>query len=416
MERKLIGLVDCNNFFVSCERLFRPDLRQVPVVVLSSNDGCVVARSQEIKDNGIPMGVPYFQIKDTLSQIGAVAFSSHFALYRDISRRVFNVIKQRLGSIEQYSIDECFFLVEEAEANVVAEELRALVYREVGIPVSVGIGRSRTQAKYASRVAKKTGGVFVLTEAVWSAQTPEILLGEIWGVGAARTRQFADRGLRTVAEYLAVPRAITRQLFGVEGERLSLELSGQTKTTLGVSHELQKTIMSTRSFAHETTNKTTLLAALRYHLHEIVTELSELGAVAKTLRVLAYPSRFSDYALSGMSADIVLPIPSNNIYTLERYIDDLVEKHYRPGVPYKKAGVVVSVVSSRLRTESLFPNPEEERTQALTEALLEINRRQGRGVIRLGAVASRHQLWQARTDSLSPDYTTSWKCLRTVKA
>jgi DNA polymerase V len=416
MFRQQVGLIDCNNFFVSCERLFRPDLRTKPVVVLSSNDGCVVARSQEIKDKGIPMGVPYFQVKDILSEIGAVAFSSHFALYRDISRRVFNVVKQRLGSIEQYSIDECFFLVEPDQAQVVAEELRTLVYQEVGIPVSVGIGQSRTQAKYASKLAKKSGGVKVVSKADWAERQTQIPLGEIWGVGSARTRAFTERGLRTVGDYLNLPRALARQLFGVEGERLWSELKGESSTVLSRAHEPQKSLMSTRSFANETTNKTTVLEALRYHLHEIVADLHDMQAVATSIRVLAYPSRFSDYVLQGMSVEIVLPVPSNNLFVLEKYILAAVEKHWRPGVPYKKAGIVANIKPNVGQTDTLFPSQSEAKTNGLTQTLLQINRRQGRGAIRLGAVSTKKMLWQSRTDALSPDYTTSWKCLCSVKA
>ncbi|MFM2423981.1 MAG: hypothetical protein RLZZ70_370, partial [Candidatus Parcubacteria bacterium] len=142
-----VGLIDCNNFFVSCERLFRPDLRAVPVLVLSSNDGCVVARSREIKDMGIPMGVPYFQIKDILKDTGTVCFSSHFALYRDISSRVFSVVREQFSRVEQYSIDEAFFTFEAdslPEAERLLTTLKALVEQRIGIPVTVGAAASKT--------------------------------------------------------------------------------------------------------------------------------------------------------------------------------------------------------------------------------------------------------------------------------
>src|SRR3989338_2114936 len=161
---KYIALLDCNNFFVSCERLFRPDLLGKPVVVLSSNDGCVVARSKEIKDKGIPMGVPYFQIKDTLTEIGATIFSSHFALYRDVSRRVFEVVRTYQSEIEQYSIDECFFTSESEDPYRWVEEMKRRVEQEVGIPVSIGVASSKTRAKYVNTVAKKTTGIAIWGE------------------------------------------------------------------------------------------------------------------------------------------------------------------------------------------------------------------------------------------------------------
>lgn len=410
------GLIDCNNFFVSCERLFRPDLRHRPVVVLSSNDGCVVARSQEIKDKGIPMGAPYFQVKDTLSDIGAVVFSSHFSLYRDVSRRVFNVVRRELGQIEQYSIDEAFFIAEATEATTTAERLRATVFREVGIPVSVGIGLSKTQAKYANAVAKKTNGVYELTSENLAREASTIKLGDIWGVGRARAEQFRVKGLATVAEYMTLPRASTRQLFGVEGERLWAELRGEVPRVLAGGHELQKSIMSTRSFAHETTSRFVLKEALMYHLSEIVDELGRKEALATTLRVLAYPSRFSDYAFQGMSVETVLTAPTRDIFVLERQIEAVLKAHIRPGVPYKKAGIVVGVTAARGTTDTLFPTAEAEKTRVLTETLLSINKEQGREALTLGRVGAKQSVWRAKTDALSPNYTTSWQSLCVVKA
>lgn len=416
MSRRLIGLIDCNNFFVSCERLFRPDLRRTPVVVLSSNDGCVVARSQEIKDKGIPMGAPHFQVKDMLSDMGAVVFSSHFALYRDISRRVFSVVAREVGQIEQYSIDEAFFTVEESEAEELAERLRRVIHTEVGIPVSVGLGLSRTQAKYANALAKKTTGVCLLTPALWEDRSDQITLSELWGVGAARTREFSGHGLKTVADYLALSRATVRQLFGVEGERLLAELRGEVGTVLTYQAPLQKTIMSTRSFAKETSDQAVVREALLHHLHEIVAELHRKRGVATRVRILAYPSRFGDYALQGLSVEVALTAPTNDIFTLEHEVVGLLTENFKPGVPYKKAGVVVAVAAESGRSLTLFPSREEEKTAALTKVLFEINGRQGRDAIKLGTISTRQTAWRSRTDALSPNYTTDWKSLRTVKA
>ena len=162
MYTEPIGLLDCNNFFVSCERAFRPDWRRRPVVVLSSNDGCVIARSQEIKDSGIPMGVPYFKIKDSLKDMEAVACSANLTLYRDLSRRVFEIMRAKLSSVEQYSIDEAFFLVPpDGDVLAIAAELQAVIVQSLGLPVSIGIGQSKTQAKFANRCTKQTGQVTI---------------------------------------------------------------------------------------------------------------------------------------------------------------------------------------------------------------------------------------------------------------
>ena len=174
---KYIGVIDGNNFFVSCERLFRPDLVGKPVIVLSSNDGCVVARSQEVKDIGVAMGVPVFQIKDIIKDKGIVTFSSNFTLYRDISQRVFSVVKELLPDKEQYSIDEAFFTLEATDVVEVTHKLKVIkheIERRVGIPVSIGLAATKTQAKYASKLAKKTGGVVVIDGCSWHALATHI--------------------------------------------------------------------------------------------------------------------------------------------------------------------------------------------------------------------------------------------------
>jgi DNA polymerase V len=190
---KYIGVVDCNNFFVSCERLFRPDLLRKPVLVLSSNDGCVVARSQEVKDIGIAMGVPYFQIKDIIKDNGITCFSSHFALYRDISRRVFVVVAELVPLHEIYSIDEAFFVLEatsDAEAAAVALRLKQSIEKRVGIPVSIGISDTKTRAKLVSKIAKKKGGIAVLVGDEFMTVCGEKLLAEVWGVGRNLTVRY----------------------------------------------------------------------------------------------------------------------------------------------------------------------------------------------------------------------------------
>ncbi len=412
---RYVGLVDCNNFFVSCERLFRPDLKNRPVVVLSSNDGCVVARSQEIKDKGIAMGVPYFQIKDTLSDMGAVTFSSHFALYRDISNRVFEVLRRRLGSIEPYSIDECFFRTSLAEAEALGIELRDLVAKEVGIPVSVGIALSKTQAKYANSLAKKTNGFYLLKPEDWQVKIGEIKMGEVWGVGVGRTKQFGLSNINTVAEFLNLTAAEVGERFGIEGVRLYTELTGLNSSKIFSDSPTPKSIMNTRSFAKESKSKKVMLEALFYHLHELVKELHQTGTKASRIRVLMYPSRYSSFAFQGSSVEAILTIPSSDIFELTKVVTDLVEKHYRQDVPYKKAGVVATVRAEGALTASLF-GINSANTNELTETVIAINNRHGKNALRLGNLAQSQAVWSSRSESMSPDYTTCWSDLKTVKA
>jgi len=416
---KYIALLDCNNFFVSCERLFRPDLLGRPVVVLSSNDGCVVARSKEIKDKGIPMGVPYFQIKDTLLGMNAAVFSSHFALYRDVSRRVFEVVRTYQPEIEQYSIDECFFTFESDDPLAVVEEIKKRVEQVVGIPVSIGVASSKTRAKYVNSVAKKTTGIALMTEEEWVSSAPGIRLSEIWGVGSRRSRQFDTHGIKSVADLLATPHSRIETLFGVEGVRLKAELSGQAVFGITARRPLQKSLMSTRSFAKETKEYEVLLNAIKYHLYQVVQDLESMDAKTNVIRVMIAPSRYGDYAFYGSSLETVLTIPTRDIFTLQEAAVGLLRKAFNPEVPYKKAGVVLSGISvTEAETMSLFAGPAEESDatkSAVSAAIFSINKKHGKALVQLGSVTGTNLAWQSRKDSVSPSYTTSWADLKVVR-
>lgn len=416
MTMARIGLLDCNNFFVSCERLFRPDLAKCPVVVLSSNDGCIVARSQEVKDMHIPMGVPYFQVKDSLTKAGAAVFSSHFALYRDISRRVFEVVRAELGKVEEYSIDECFFNLTAKDEAALAQSIRQRVWQCVGMPVSVGVAASKTQAKYANAVAKKTTGFYSLPHAVWEETIVRLPLTEIWGVGRGRSQQFTAHGLKTVADYLTVPRPVIARLFGLEGVRLYEELCGHSVLPVLTTQALAQSIMSTRSFAEVVTSQYQLQDALLYHMHEVVAELQAKQLQASAIRVIMYPSRYSDYALQGTSKETIFTLPTNDIFTIERAVLARVMADYKPNFPYKKAGIVVTGLRpASVATGSLFA-AEETTSESLQETLLELQKRYRKNIIQLGRLPTIQAPWQAKHDELSPNYTTRWNELKTIKA
>jgi DNA polymerase V len=412
-----IGLIDCNNFFVSCERVFRPDLRGKPVAVLSGNDGCIVARSQEIKDNNIPMGVPYFQVKDILSDIKATLFSSHFTLYRDFSRRVFAVVAAELGTIEQYSIDECFFAIS-GEEEAVRERLlrlKQLVEKSTGIPVSIGVGFSKTQAKYASKRAKKTDGVYLLSGVTWTALLPAVTLAELWGVGSARARAFSAKGLVTVAEYVRVPRSQIATWFGLEGVRLWAELRGEAALPIKRVVPAQKSYMSSGSFPAETNDFQVLKEAVLHHTQSVARDLYQNQQGSTTLRVMIYPSRYSDFAFQGASREAVLVTPTSDIFTLQKQALELLKAGFKPGVPYKRAGVVVGQICDlAYQADSLFPDSKTSRE--VSDILFSLQRRFGQEQVQLGVVkAKTPHLWQSKRKALSPSYTTQWQALKIVR-
>ncbi len=411
-----IGLIDCNNFFVSCERVFRPDLKRRPVVVLSSNDGCVVARSQEIKDIGIPMGVPYFQVKDILVQNDAVVFSSNFTLYRDISRRVFEVVRTELDSFEQYSIDECFFSFPGEGIEDLAKRLRQRIEREVGITVSIGMAPSKTIAKYANGLAKKTNGIKKLSLSEWVEIAPTITLSDLWGVGYRRARAFKQRGITTPEELGNLPPTLVKTWFGVDGLRLQAELLGNPALPVTGQVTPKKSIASTRSFAKETTSEAVVFDALSFHLHQVVSSLSEHNQVAKKMTILLYPNRYGDYVLQGVSVGVEFTYPTRNIMTMQTALKGLMKSAFKATIPYKKVGVICTELSSEETASlSLFEDIVTEQ-DGLTCLLSKLTKLHGKEVIQLGRLAKTKASWQARKGLLSPEYTTAWEGIKLVKA
>jgi DNA polymerase V len=417
---KYIAVLDCNNFFVSCERLFRPDLVGKPVVVLSSNDGCVVARSQEIKDMGIVMGVPYFQVKDILTKAHTTSFSSHFALYRDISSRVFQVVKAHVPLMEQYSIDEAFFTLTETnkvDAEAAMRRLKATVDRMVGIPVSIGVSTTKTQAKHASKRAKKAGGVVVMDSSDWEETSVTIALADIWGVGGRLSRRYREAGIETVSDLILAPKARIETLFGISGVRLQAELSGRVQYPVTKGKTMQKSILSSRSFKSNVTSLAMIKDAVAYHVRHAVSNLRALGLEAGYLTVSLYPSRHGAYVLRGGTQEVVFTIPTKNTGEIMHEALQLVERLFEPGVPYKKAGIMLGRFTP---TDSAQPTLfqatlEPKFSETVLATVDHLNAQFGRSTVTLGR-QTKSPDWVARHDQVSPAYTTNWSELKVVKA
>ncbi len=413
-----IGLVDCNNFFVSCERLFRPDLRNKPTLVLSSNDGCVVARSQEVKDLGIPMGIPHFKIKDLVKKHDIAIFSSNFTLYRDISARVMQVLREEVGNVEQYSIDESFFVLNEPEEQLLArlQEIRQVIETKVGVPVSLGLGKTKTIAKYASAKEKRGNRAGVLIGVNWQKITSLIPVHEVWGIGRQTTAKLNQLGLHTVADLLKADKARIDKIFGINGLRLISELSEIPVYEMFESASLQKSLMSTRSFSKSITDINELKEAVTYHVEVACEDLRGQKAVARVLRVMLLPSRHGDWFLRGGALQIELLEASSDTRVFLAEALKLVDQLYEAEVPYKKAGVILSGIDSvELRQTNLFSNPGSDKDGILMEAVDAVNQRFPQSNLMFGRV--NHQVsWQASRTHLSPNYTTKWTDIRSVKA
>jgi len=416
MQQKWIGLLDCNNFFVSCERLFRPDLVGKPVIVLSSNDGCVIARSQEVKDMGVPMGVPYFQIKDIIKKQGIITFSSHLTLYRDISRRVFTTMQNELKAIDQYSIDEAFFTTALENPQELALDLKQTIEREVGIPVSIAVAKTKTLAKFANTIAKKETGVFCLQADQWERLAGVTKLSAIWGVGGGMELQFKQHNIVFVADLLAADAARIERLFGKHGVRLQNELRGIPAFFADSVDVQQQSIMSSRSFKNTTEDFATIADAVAYHVRHTAADLRRQHQTTQELRVSIRPGRHSDFFMRGGSAVATLTAPTNDSIELMQVAQRLLKDLFEPGVPYKKAGVTLTrLQSSDVSQAQLFGESVQSQNSKLMAVIDALNAKQGKESVLLGSHL-RTVGWQSQAQLRSPKYTTAWSELAVVKA
>ena len=412
----MIGLMDCNNFFVSCERLFRPDLEGRPVAVLSSNDGCVVARSQEVKDLGIAMGVPLFQVKDICKKGKIELFSGNITLYRDISARVMQVLAHEVGECEIYSIDEAFFSLPDDVTEADVHVIRDRIMKNVGIPVSIGVATTKTLAKQASTIGKKGAGVCVLTQEDWNVRAQEVKCGEIWGLGRQTTTKLSQQGVKTVAEYMSLNRGLVSQLYGVSGERIYDELHGTPVVRIDRNSEAsRKSIASTRSFAQVTKTLSDLESAVAGHVSDCAEKLRKRGVVTAKVHVQIQTDRYGDFFMQGGSAEIVLEHPTAETAVLLKETLKQVRKMFMGDVPYKKTGVTFSgLMPESYATGTLFDQDVVKSTNVLDVVIDGMNDRFGRGTIHAGSIV--HSSAQSNAQLRSQSYTTQWKDIPSVRA
>lgn len=406
-----IGLLDCNNFFVSCERLFRPDLEGKPVVILSSNDGCIISRSNEAKALGIQMGAPYFQVRDELKKNDVVVFSGNITLYRDISSRVMNTLASCGVRFEPYSIDEAFFILEDGEATPeYLHAIRERVRTWTGIPVSIGAGKSMVIAKYASEKAKKGRGVHIIHPGdAWGEEMKNIHVGELWGVGRSSTATLLKNGIQSAYVITKTDTARLRELLGISGVRLRESLEGNGHVELS-SHADQQSIMSSRSFGETTTSKHVLFEALSYHIEHAARKMRREGMAALRMSVQIRPRRHGTYMLRGGYDEVVFDVPTRDTRVFLRHAKASLDRLYEKGVPYGKAGVMLGgfVPLDRV-TGSLFSEPHERaRSSKLMETIDALAAKYGpSGALRFG-FTPRRSTTTSRASFRSKEYTTSW--------
>jgi DNA polymerase V len=426
------ALVDCNNFYASCEKLFNPKLKHRPVVVLSNNDGCVVARSAEVKALGIPMGVPWFQIREQARRHGIVAFSSNYALYADMSNRVVQVLSGFSPNLEVYSIDESFLDVAgfEARSGGVAAygaEIRQRVADWLGLAVCVGIAPTKTLAKLANHCAKKglygSAGVCDFTTAppaALDALFERVEVGEVWGVGCKISSRLQTMGIHTVRQLRDADAETIRSRFSVVLERTVRELRGDSCMEIEEVTPNKQQIMSSRSFGHLIYDLDELEEAVASYIAKAAEKLraqeSLAGAVQVYLRTNVFKPEVPQYQ---RAVTVPLPEATSDTRMLTQWALNILRAIYRPGYGYHKAGVMLLDLSPQAHRQfSLFNTwrgAEGARSERLMGVLDGINQRYGRNTLRLGAEGMA-QTWQMRRENLSPGYTTSWEGVPAVRA
>lgn len=413
-HRPVFALVDGNSFYASCEKAFRPDLANKPVVVLSNNDGCVVARSAEAKLLGIPMGAPHFQIQREIRKHGIVVFSSNYELYADMSARMMSSIASLVPRIEIYSIDECFAdLTGLHDLSTLAHAIRNRVRQWTQITTCVGIGHSKVQAKLANHLAKKNkalNGVCNLVD-IPSTELDTILgtikAGEIWGIGRKLTTKLQGMGIHTARQLRDADKGTIRKCFGVVVERICRELAGHSCLELSEVNEPNQQIIRSRSFGQLVTDKIALQAAVSTHVCSAVAVLREQGTLATVISVFIETNRFREQDLQYHgSKSTALAHPSSDTLQFNQLAMQLLDEIYRPGYLYKKAGVMLAGIETGTRLQAdLFSQKDSPERDKLMQTLDALNNRYGRGTVQL-ATAIQSEDWRMCREKLSPRYTT----------
>lgn len=403
-------LFDCNNFFASCEQVFRPDWRRRPLVVLSNNDGCVISRSPEAKQIGIGMGEPYFRCRERLDKARAVVCSANFALYGDLSERIMSILEQYLPDVRQYSIDEAFAEVGDSSGGIdwehEARALRRRIRRWTGITVSVGMAPTRTLVKLANETAKhrpSCRGFLALTSpAEWEPLLAKTPVDDIWGVGRRLAPRLHALGIRTAAGLAAADLERLRRSFGVHGERLALELRGQSCLEDDVN-PVRSQIMVSRSLKEGISELPVLRETLCRFVEKAAATLRRHELMARNIFVVLRTSRFEEEAMSyANSVGCPLPSPSDDTRLMTRAAAALLESIYKPGYRYKKIGVILNGLEPVAAVHPTFehPNIEPDPLMKVLDAL----RQNGHDI----HFANRGSQLPWHRDHVSRLYTTCW--------
>jgi len=406
----MFALIDGNSFYASCERIFRPELKDTAIVVLSNNDGCVVARSAEAKALGIKMGVPYYQVRHLEKQGRLKVFSSNYELYADLSRRMMDTIAGLVPAIEVYSIDECFAdLTGMGNLAEIGREIRGRVLRWIGIPTCVGVAPTKTLAKFCNHLAKKYpkhfGGVVVWAD--WSSDIQRRALesqsvSEVWGIGIQTAAKLNKQGIFTAWDFVNADSYTLRCRYGVVIERVQRELQGISCHELEIISDKKQHILRSRSFGRSVTQIEDLQAAISHHISSGAAKLRQEKTQACTLSVFIQTNRFREELPQYYGHRITSIFPTSDSIVLNRFAQNLLGDIYRSGFIYKKCGIGLGGIE-QIAQNDLFGSPVTH--EVLMQSIDQINTKFGRDTISLAAEKLGRQ-WHMSRQNLSPCYTT----------
>lgn len=422
----MLALVDCNNFFVSCERVFQPWLQGRPVGVLSNNDGCVIARSAELKALGIAMGTPFFQLRPLIPLHGLILKSSNYALYGDFSRRVMHILQEFPATLEPYSVDEAFMHWQAAVAETWQElglRVRATLMQWLGLPVSIGFASSRTLAKVANHLAKKLpSGVFVMSEdpTPWLERLPA---SEVWGIGSRTAVRLQRLGISTAAQLAACSETLLQKRLGIGVARTALELRGQSVLLADDPDASPKSVTCSRSFGKPVQTLSEMAESVASYAAAAAEKMRRHEVVAAGCHVFfvhfagdsrgdgrLYPEQYT-------SATVMFAQPTHHTADILAAVARPLPGLFQAGRLYKKSGVVMFGLEPALsRQPSLFPPlPAEERAERLDAAVDQINRSFGRRTL-FSLSEGIGGEWRMKRAMLSPNYTGDWHDLPVARA
>lgn len=409
----MYALVDANSFYCSAEQVFRPDWRGKPIIVLSNNDGCIVAANRQAKELGIPKFAPYFQFKDMCQKLGVIACSSNYELYADISTKMMNIIGRFAPEQHIYSIDESFLSFKHCPAIKSLYEqgqlIRRAVWKEARLPVCVGIGATLTLAKLANHAAKKLpgyNGVCVIdNEPDRVAILKSVEVGEVWGIGRRISKKLALMEINTAYDLAKMPAGLARKQFSIEIERTVRELNGQACKQWDEARADKKQIFSTRSVGERITDYQQLHQALSKHIGIAAAKARRQGSLCKTMLIFANNSPYDEHP-TGAKTLVTFPCATNCSVELTHAMSAAAPKLFRQGVRYYKIGVgLLDLVSEKHNQFDLFNAPTA--NPQLMQALDSINHRYGTDTLFLAAQGI-NQKWAMRRELLTPQYTTNW--------